>query len=106
MASDGEQLRGPVYAAILPVRIVAIGSREDNLTGQTRDLGVSGVRFIIPERVREGKRIEYIITRSSGSPGTEIRFAGRTPLDRRGFAKPPAIPPRDEKRHTPRHRLK
>jgi len=76
MVLTPEIRRSPRYEIILPLRIVSVGRRSVNLLGQTRDLSSGGVRFIIPNKFRIGQRIEYIITRSSGTQGTEIRCFG------------------------------
>ena len=61
---------------ILPLRVVSVGRRRVNLLGQTRDVGAGGVRFVVQDKLPIGRKVEYVITRSSGNRGTEIECVG------------------------------
>jgi hypothetical protein len=76
MVLPEEQRSAPRCEVILPLRILAIGRRTANLLGQTRDISPGGVRFIVPNKVRVGKTIEYVVTRSNCTPPIEIHCVG------------------------------
>jgi hypothetical protein len=76
MVLTPELRKVPRYEIILPLRIVSVGRQRVNLVGQTRDVGAGGVRFVVPDKLPIGRKVEYIITRSSGNRGTEIECVG------------------------------
>jgi hypothetical protein len=76
MVLTPELRKVPRYEVILPLRIVSVGRRPVNLLGQTRDVGAGGVRFVVSDKLPIGRKVEYVITRSSGNRGTEIECVG------------------------------
>jgi len=76
MIKTEEQRRGQRYNVRLPLRIVALDGIAVNWTGQTRDLGTGGVRFLIRSALPVGKPVEYVVTLSTYSPAAHIRCIG------------------------------
>lgn len=76
MVLTPELRKVPRYEVILPLRVVSVGRRRVNMPGQTRDVGAGGVRFVVSDKLPIGRKVEFIITRSSGNRGSEVECVG------------------------------
>ena len=76
MIRTEEQRRAQRYNVRLPLLIVRAGGLAVNCSGQTRDLGAGGVRFVIPAELPAGTAIDYVVTLSNYTPAALIRCTG------------------------------
>jgi len=72
-----DRRRAPRYKAHLSLLVLAVAGNAVDCGGQTLDIGVGGVRFMIPNELPIGETIVYLVTRPGESPAAGIQCTGK-----------------------------
>lgn len=75
----------------LPLEILQLGNRRVTRREETSDTSSGGVRFVSPNQVDIGGRIEYIVTLAGSYPPVKLHCLGKVlrsrPISEQGVAK-------------------
>jgi hypothetical protein len=76
-SSETDRRRITRYAVQVPLTVLEINGRPAQINAATRDISLGGVCFFMPEELKVGAWVTYLITLSPGALPVKIRCVGQ-----------------------------